>query len=196
MLIKLTVMRQEIITWLENNVSAKRLKHILGVEATAVKLAQIHQADPTKAAMAGIMHDLAKFFPPSRLLEMATENQIPVDSICQNQPHLLHAEASAIVAQQEFGVTDATILNAIRNHTLGSPDMDLLSCIVFVADCIEPNRGDNAELEKIRSTSQENLYLAVVQTCDYSLKYLISSFRAIHPRSVMTRNWALNLVKQ
>jgi HD superfamily phosphohydrolase YqeK len=54
---------------------------------------------------------------------MAESAGIEVDSICLSHPHLLHADVSAIVAQKEFNVTDEEILAAIRNHTLGQPNM-------------------------------------------------------------------------
>ena len=73
---------------------------------------------------------------------------------------------------------------AIANHTLGKPNMSVLSCIIFVADAIEPTRGDNPELNDLRQTATQNIYRAVQQTSDYSLKYLISRNQVIHPRTV------------
>lgn len=189
-------MREQVISWLTENVSAQRLKHIIGVEQMAIELARLHGVDEQKAAIAGLMHDLAKFFPPKRLLEIAHNHQINIDSICQLNPHLLHAEVSALVAKEEFGIEDPEILSAISNHTLGQAQMSDLSCVIFVADALEPHRGQTQELEKMRQISRENLYQGVVQTSDYSLKYLINSQRTIHPRTVNTRNWAMNLVKQ
>lgn len=133
-------MRDRIISWLEKNVSSHRLQHILGVEETCIALARCHQLNEQQAAQAGLMHDLAKFFPPNKLLKIATEAKIPVDEICSNHPHLLHAEVGAVVAQQEFGINDPEVLAAIGNHTLGAPKMSLLSCVVFIADALEPNR--------------------------------------------------------
>jgi predicted HD superfamily hydrolase involved in NAD metabolism len=189
-------MRDRVLAWLAENVSAHRLQHILGVEQMCVELAHRHQVNPSKAAQAGLMHDLAKFFKPHRLLEMAKQNGIEIDSICAANPHLLHADVSAIVAREEFGVTDEEILEAIRNHTLGRPNMSSLSCIVFVADALEPNRGDRPELEAMRQISWQNIYKSVQQTCDYSLKYLLDSHKIIHPRVISTRNWALQIVKK
>ena len=189
-------MRDRILSWLDKNVSSHRLQHILGVERTCNDLARCHQLNEHQAALAGLMHDLAKFFSPRKLLKIATAAQIPVDEICANHPHLLHAEVGAVVAQQEFGVQDPEILAAIGNHTLGSPQMSKLSCVVFIADALEPNRGDNAELEVLRTIARENLYKCVQQTCDYSLKYLVSNQKIIHPRAILTRNWALTQAKQ
>lgn len=185
-------MRDRIISWLRQNVDHHRLKHILGVEETCITLARYHQLDQQQAAQAGLMHDLAKFFPPRKLLRLATEAKIPVDEFCLNQPHLLHAEVSALVAQQEFAVNDPEILTAIGNHTLGAPQMSQLSCLVFIADVLEPNRGDNERLEKMRAIATKNLYKCVQQTSDYSLEYLLSKQKIIHPRTVLTRNWAMS----
>lgn len=183
-------MRDRVIAWLKQNVSDHRLQHILGVEATCITLAHCHQLDEKQAAWAGLMHDLAKFFPPKKLLKIATEVKIPVDEVCLKYPHLLHADIGAVVARREFEVNDLEILAAISNHTLGAPEMSQLSCVVFIADVLEPNRGDNAELAAMRSVAGENLYKCVRQTCDYSLKYLLSKQKIIHPRTVLTRNWA------
>ena len=184
-------MRDRVISWLKQNVSSHRLQHILGVEETCVALACCHQLDEKQAATAGLMHDLAKFFSPQKLLKIAAAANIPIDEVCLKYPHLLHAEVGAVVAQKEFKINDREILNAIANHTLGTPYMSQLSCVVFVADVLEPNRGDNAELAAMRTVAKENLYKCVRQTSDYSLKYLLSKQKIIHPRTVLTRNWAM-----
>lgn len=188
-------MRDRVINWLQENVSSHRLQHILGVESTCINLARCHQLDEQQAAQAGLMHDLAKFFSPQKLLKIAASVNLPVDQVCLNYPHLLHAEISAVVAQREFKVRDPEILAAIANHTLGAPEMSKLSCVVFIADALEPNRGDSEQLAAMRIVAQENLYKCVQQTSDYSLEYLLSKQKIIHPRTVLTRNWALAQTK-
>jgi len=157
----------------------------------AIALAQCHQVDVQQAAQAAILHDVAKHFPPAQLLHMATDAGIPLDAILTAAPQLLHADVGAIVAWEQFGVTDPAILDAIRNHTLGSPGMDRLSCVVFLADTLEPGRGDTPELVHLRELSQQDLYLAVAQTSAYGVQRLLPTRRLIHPRTVLTRNWAL-----
>jgi predicted HD superfamily hydrolase involved in NAD metabolism len=183
--------REQILAWLADNVPAKRIQHILGVEEMAIALATHYHLDPNKAAQAGLMHDLAKYFKPQRLLEMAQAEGLPLDEVDLAAPHLLHADVSAIVARDEFGVTDAEILHAIADHTLGKPEMSPLSCIVFLADTLELGRGDSVELQTLRSLSYQNLYQAVWHTCDYSLRYLLATRCLIHPRTIRTRNWAM-----
>ncbi len=66
-----------------------------------------------------------------------------------------------------------------------------LSCVVFLADTLEPGRGDSPELVSLRDLSRQDLYLAVAQTSTYVIQRLLAARRLIHPRTVLTRNWAL-----
>lgn len=186
------ILRQKVLSWLTSNVPASRIKHVLRVEQMAVDLAGLHNLDKGQAAQAGLMHDLAKYFKPQVLLQMAQAAALPLDPVDELNPHLLHAEVGAIVAQQTFDVQDPEVLAAIANHTLGKPGMSDLSCVVFLADSLEPGRGNSQTLEALRQMSQNQLHQAVWMTCDYTLKHLITTGRLIHPRAVATRNWFLH----
>jgi predicted HD superfamily hydrolase involved in NAD metabolism len=188
--------RSRILDWLADNVPAKRIEHILGVETMAVDLAGSHGIDPQIAGRVALMHDLAKYFKPQRLVEMARAENFPLDDIFLAAPHLLHAEMGAVVARTEFGIEDPAILSAIADHTLGRPNMSSLSCIIFLADTLESGRGDTPELQELRSTCGRNLYEAVWRTSDYSLAYLIRTRCLIHPRTILTRNWALTASRE
>lgn len=130
-------MREQVLTYLSENVPPERVNHILRVEQTAADLAAVPGLDKQKAATAGIVHYLAKCFKPQRLLHIAREEGLILDDILETNPHLLHADVSAIVARDTFRVKDEQMLSAISNHTLGSAQMSLLSCIVFLAYSIE-----------------------------------------------------------
>jgi predicted HD superfamily hydrolase involved in NAD metabolism len=188
--------RRQVLTWLGENVPEKRLNHILRVEETAIKLAQYHGLDWERVAQAGLLHDLAKYFKPKHLLELAKAEGLELDPMDEINPHLLHADVGAIVARDEFGVSDAEVLAAVRNHTLGRPGMSLISCVVFLADSTEPGRGDTVELNELRKLSRKNLYRAVLQTCEDSMRSLFATQALIHPRVLQTRNWALQMAQQ
>lgn len=183
--------RQNVLDWLTHHVPESRVRHVLNVEAMAVDLAETHNLNVEKAAQAGLMHDLAKYFKPQKLLEIAAREQLLLDPVDESNPHLLHADVSAVVAREEFGIQDPEILAAIANHTLGQPGMGPLSCVVFLADTLEPGRGDTTELNHLRQLSQQNLHQAVWMTCDYTVQYLMNTQRLIHPRALATRNWFL-----
>lgn len=184
-------MREKVLAWLTANVPTARIEHILRVEKMAVDLAFAHSIDLEKAATAALMHDLAKFFKHQQLLRMAEADGVEIDDVMEVNPHLLHADVGAIVARDTFGINDSEVLEAIANHTLGKPDMSALSCIIFLADSLEPGRGDTPELENLRQLTQKNLPQAVAFTCNYTLNSLVQTSNLIHPRVVNTRNWFL-----
>jgi len=188
--------RARVLSWLKENVPETRLRHILRVEQFAIELAQLHNLNVEKAAQAALMHDLAKFFKPKRLLNMAIFEGLTLDPIDEANPHLLHADVGAIVARDEFGIQDEEILDAIRHHTLGSPKMSLLGCVVYLADGLEPGRGATPELEELRRLSRQDLIQATWQSADASLRHLIRAGHLIHPRTVQTRNAFLQQYKQ
>jgi predicted HD superfamily hydrolase involved in NAD metabolism len=187
--------RDRILAWLADNVPQSRIQHILRVEQMAISLARHHRVDVEKAAKAALMHDLAKYFKPQKLLTMAHAAGLEIDPVSKANPHLLHADVGALIARDTFSVNDEDVCSAIANHTLGQPGMNALSCIVFLADSLEPGRGETPELEELRKASYRNLEQAVWLTCDYSLRLLIETHRLIHPRTVATRNWFLQKVK-
>jgi predicted HD superfamily hydrolase involved in NAD metabolism len=190
-----SVDREAVLIWLESNVPKARIQHILRVETYAAELARNHSLDPAQAAQAGLLHDLAKYFAPLRLLEMVQAEQLPIDAVFMAEPRLLHADVSAIVARDVFQVTNPEILDAVRNHTLGQPQMHPMSCIVFLADSLEPGRGDREELNQMRKVAASNFYKGVWQICDRTLNQLVQNRKLIHPRMVMTRNWAMQAAK-
>lgn len=185
------IMHEKVLAWLTENVPVSRVNHIVRVEQMAVDLAVHYKVDHHKAAMAGLMHDLAKYFKPHKLLQMAHKEGLEVDEVMEANPHLLHADVSAIVARDTFGVEDKEVLQAIANHTLGRPGMSVLCSIVFLADSLEPGRGDSSELQALRQLSRQDINQAVWKTSDYTLKFLLESSCLVHPRVVFTRNWFL-----
>jgi predicted HD superfamily hydrolase involved in NAD metabolism len=102
-------MREQVLAWLAENVPPARLNHIIRVEQMAYSLALNYNLDGEKAAQAGLMHDLAKYFQPQKLLEMARASGLEIDEVIIDTPHLLHADVSAIVAKDEFGIKDEEV---------------------------------------------------------------------------------------
>ena len=183
--------RSEIVDWLHQHLPPKRVQHILRVEAMAEELAQIHHLSKTDAAMAGLLHDLAKCYPPENLLAIAQQHWPTLHPVEVNHPHLLHGPVGAIEAQRLFNIDQPSVLQAIQNHTLGQPEMDGLSCVIFLADSLEPGRGKSEKMQHLRDLCSKSLYRAVAKTCEYQLKKLMKRNLPIHPRMVDTRNWAI-----
>ncbi len=185
-------LRQDVLKWLQTAVPEVRLQHILRVEKLAIALAEHHHLSVVQAQQAGLMHDLAKCFAPAKLLSIAAAEGWELDSAEQQVPHLLHAPVGAVVARDEFGITDQTVLGAISTHTLGSPEMDEIGAVIYLADALEPGRGDTPQLHHLRQLSYGDLWGAVYETCVFSLQHLLENKRPVHPRTILTHNWLLS----
>ncbi|SHF47287.1 putative HD superfamily hydrolase of NAD metabolism [Desulforamulus putei DSM 12395] len=164
-----------------------RFKHSVGVANTAEKLARRFGADPRKARIAGLLHDIARDFADDEMLRRAREAKLQVSEYGFAMPLLLHGPVAAVMARDEFGITDPEILNAIALHTVGSEDMSQLDKVLFVADKIEPNRR-HGMVEEIRRQAEKDLDAALLSCFDESIRYALKIGCLLHPTSVKARN--------
>jgi predicted HD superfamily hydrolase involved in NAD metabolism len=117
-----------------------RYAHVVRVARTAERLAFAHGEPPARARLAGMLHDLARLYPPERLLEECTARKMAIDAFERANPIVLHARLSAELARERFGVADEGVLSAIRMHTVAAPGMSRLDKILYLADALEPGR--------------------------------------------------------
>lgn len=171
---------------MKEELSEDRYEHTLGVMYTAESLAMRYGVDMTKAAVAGLLHDCAKCIPNSQKIRLCKKYDIEVTENEEKNPSLLHAKLGALLAQKAYGVDDPEILNAIRWHTTGKPDMTMLEKIIYMADYIEPNRDKAPNLREIRKLSFENLEEALYQVLESTLSYLSNRPDTIDPMTQLS----------
>ncbi len=177
--------------YLENALSEKRFKHSLGVAEEAERLADKYGADKKKAYLAGLVHDVAKEIDTDSARNMLKDRfGIRVDPVTYNVPKLLHAPLGACLAQTEFGIFDAEILDAVKYHTTAKADMSLLTKIIYMADYIEPNR-DFEGVEELRKQAYQDLDEAIITGLDYTISELLSDGKMFHPDTVHARNYLI-----
>ena len=141
------------------NQKETRFAHTLGVVDTAICLAKHYNVDVRKAEIAALLHDCAK----------------------ELYPGILHAAKGAELAREEYGIEDEDILNAIRWHTTGRPDMSELEKIIYIADYIEPNRNQAPKLDEIRALAGASLDECVLVIMESTLAYLNAKKAVIDP---------------
>ena len=158
-----------------------RVKHVLGVRQTAEKLAKLYGADPVDAARAGLLHDVTKALDGPLQLTLCHEYGKVLDKFsCQN-PKTLHDLTGSLVAEKIFG-ENHEVVEAIRSHTTGKPNMNLLQKNTYVADYMEPNR-DFPGVEKLRKLAFENIDEALMLGLRMTLKMLKEQGKEISPES-------------
>jgi predicted HD superfamily hydrolase involved in NAD metabolism len=184
--------RVEIRSWLQERLSPHRYTHSLGVAATARELASRYGADPEKAELSGLLHDIAREWRPPELLAAAQDWEIPVGYLEEMAPMpCLHGPVGASVAADVFQVNDEAVLLAIAHHTMGRERMTLLERVLFLADAIEPNRPEMDYIRELRDLAPQDLNRACRRAYDYTFEYLLRTGQPIHPEAARGRNWLL-----
>ena len=180
--------REALMQAVQMRMSEKRFKHVLGVEETAVALAERFDASPEKASIAALTHDYAK--------ERSDEEfQLAIErGDYSNKSELLkygnaiwHGVVGADFVARELEITDEEILTAIRLHTTGAAEMNLLDKIIYVADYIEPGRNFPG-VEDARVIAFSDLDQAVAFETKHTLAYLIESETPVYPKTIETYN--------
>ena len=148
-----------------------RLAHVYGVRDTAFELGKKYDLDLHKLELASLLHDMTKYFTYDEHVAIIKKNFDNSDYILKEfNKEILHSFSARIYAQQKYGIEDPDVLDAIQNHTVGSPNMSIYEKIIFISDYIEPNRTYESCV-KVRKIAQDNLDLAVFIAIDDSIKH-------------------------
>lgn len=166
--------------------SEKRFQHVLGVEKAALFLAETYGASKEKASVAALTHDYAKERSDEEFKQTIRDYGYDSDLLHWNNA-IWHGLLGAELVKQELGITDESILQAIRLHTTGAAQMTLLDKIIYVADYIEPGR-DIPGVEKARAIAREDLDEAVAYETKHTLAHLIDIEAPVYPKTIETYN--------
>ncbi|WP_442595070.1 bis(5'-nucleosyl)-tetraphosphatase (symmetrical) YqeK [Neobacillus sp. D3-1R] len=183
--------RNEALALVKKQLTEHRYIHTIGVMETAITLAERYSADPKKAEIAAIFHDYAKFRPKDEMKQIIVNQQLDPNLLIFNQ-ELWHAPVGAYLVEKEVGLTDIEILNAIRYHTSGRPNMTLLEKIIYVADYIEPGRHFPG-VEEVRELAKISLDDALIKAIHNTIVFLMKKKQPIFPETFFTFN---DLVKK
>lgn len=148
-----------------------RYAHSVRVARLAGRLAWRHGEDPTRARLAGMLHDLARLYDTGRLLRECEARGLSLEPFERRHPIVLHARLGAELARERFGVDDPGVLSAIRAHTLAAPRMSRLDAIVYLADGLEPGRAFE-ERTALEALAFSDLGAAMGAVLRASLAYL------------------------
>lgn len=188
----ISLSRDELAAQVETQMSAKRFKHVLGVEETAIQLADKYGASVEAASIAALCHDYAKERPDHEMKELIIVDEHLEEELLDYGSNIWHGPCAAEIAKKEFHLLDEDILNAIRYHTIGRSEMSLLERVIYVADFIEPGRKFPG-VDEARSLASNDLEASVTYETQQTLMHLIQTKKKIYPKAVVTFNkWVAN----
>lgn len=176
---------------LKQRLSEKRYIHSLGTMKMARELAKIYGKDEEKAALAGLIHDIAKEMTEDEIYKYVKTHSIKMDDIERENLGLMHAKIGASIAKEKYGASE-DIQDAILYHTTGNVKMDTLAKIIYVADKVEEGRT-YPEVEELRTLAKKDLDKAILVLINFVIEKSNRLGRKTHPATVKLREKLTNL---
>ncbi len=159
------------------------LTHVEEVADTAEWLGRIHGLNIEKLRLAAMLHDVSAVLSPDEMYGIARERGMEIDAAEEKYHFLLHQRISAIMAREEFGVTDEDVLSAIECHTTLKRGAGMYDKAVFLADKISWDRGGVPpyydELKELAGKSLD-------EACRYFIKYQFDNGLLLMPHRWIT----------
>lgn len=144
------------------------LKHVEDVTEIAVGLATAYNLDTTKTKLAALLHDISGVMTPKEMYDFAKIRSLEIDPAEEKYHALLHQRVSKIIAQEEFGITDSDVLNAIECHTTLRKNASLYDKVIFIADKISwDQKGVPPYDDLLKNATTESLN----EACYLYIKY-------------------------
>ena len=172
--------------FLKNTLTKKKYIHSLGVANEALNLA-IHYnlPDVNAAFFAGAFHDIAKCYTNDKLLELCKNYKLDIDPFMQTNLAITHGMVGAKIVEEIMPTATKDILNAISYHSTGRANMSMLEKIIYIADIIEPNRGNNPHLNNLRKIAYQDIDQAIKICLDYTLEKCAKKDTVFHPLGLL-----------
>jgi predicted HD superfamily hydrolase involved in NAD metabolism len=165
-----------------NNLLRPLQVHINRTTVLAGELAEIHGVDTNACELAASTHDLFRSEPDFAQISTAERYGIPIGDIEAGIPMLLHGPNAAAWLENEAGLTDNRVLEAVRWHTFGSPEIDDVGKILYLADKLEPGKViADPSLEPIRQMAESHPDKALLELLEKRLENQVSKSLQVHP---------------
>lgn len=157
-----------------------RVGDLLAAWATQLALPE---RDRVRWRAAGVLHDALKDAPFAELHEVAGEGW---------PDPVVHAPACAARLATD-GVDDPFLLDAIRYHPVGHPDLDPLGEYLILADYLEPGRNvGSAKRQRLRDRLPEDRHEVLTEVVCQRLGRLLGKNRPLMDCSVGLWNRLVN----
>ncbi|MCI9116271.1 HD domain-containing protein [Neglecta sp. X4] len=174
----------------KRRLTEKRFAHSQCVAACGAALAEKYGADPEKARLAGILHDIMKDTGEEEQLKIMEQFGIMLSQAQRHNPKLWHALSGAAYVEYVLGVGDREVVEAIACHTGGKSGMGLLDKVLFVADYISADR-DYPGVERMRELAKSSLEEAMVEGIAFTVAEKTGERQTLDPQSICAYNEAL-----
>ena len=171
--------------------SEKRFKHSEGVVNRAIEYAKVYGVDIETVKLVAIAHDIAKELPEEQERAYIAQYNIMLDEIEQISHNLVHAKLGACICKDKYGFTE-DMVNAVRYHTTGRPNMSMLEKIIYLADATDPNRNYE-DMDYYVDTIKNNIDIGMREVSKWVVSHLLENNNIVHLDSVRCYNFYTNI---
>ena len=180
------------LSYLEKHLEPKRVQHSIRVMNYALELNEKLglDLDPQKVEIAALLHDCGKWANKEEMLKKAESFGIIVEGDLAIDENLVHGVLGNFILQEEFGIYDRDVLDAVRYHITGRWSMTDLDMLVYLADFAEPGRTFE-DAKVVRSLLENDLKKAMLCCLNLNIKFLIDKNVFIAPESMDARNYLI-----
>ncbi len=161
--------------FIKKTLPEKRLIHTAEVTVTALKKVKELRLDRDKVITCCILHDCAKYIDCRSVKGFKLPDGVP-------QP-VIHAFLGAYIAEKVLKIHDEEIIDAIRYHTSGKPNMTTLGKLVFTADMIEKNRSYEG-VERLREIYEQDFEKCFRECLKEEMVHLVNKKQYIYSETV------------
>ncbi|API90598.1 hypothetical protein J32TS6_01300 [Virgibacillus pantothenticus] len=165
----------------------ERYAHSIRVAETAKKLAHRFGEDVSRAELAGVLHDYAKYRSKEELARWIKTSSVLPKDLLHYHHELWHGPVGALLIESELGLKDKEIHGAIRYHTTGKANMSKLEMIIFLADYIEPGRKFPG-VDEVRKIAENDLHKACWMALANTIRFLIGKQATVYPDTLYAYN--------
>ena len=130
------------------------------------------------------------------MIAICERNFIELNDLEKADEGLLHSKAGACLACEKYGIKDSEIIEAIKWHTTGKPDMSLIEKIIFISDYIEPSRTHSDKLPMYRMIAMVDINLVCMNILKDTIDYLESINKKIDSKTIETYQFYKKLIEE
>lgn len=186
--------KDEAIKIVQPALTRERFEHTLRVAETAVELADLYGVSKERVELAAILHDYAKYRPLEEMKTFILDRQLPNDLLDYHH-EVWHGPVASVVVDEQFGIKDREIKDAIRYHTTGKANLGTFEMVLFLADYIEPGRSFLG-IEAVREMAKKDLNHACWMVSRNTIQFLLSKSTTIYPDSFHAYNYFLTTMNK
>ncbi len=163
--------------------------HILRTRDVGLDLAARHGIDEDRVELAILGHDVARAAKKKEILRQANRFGLSPLNIELESPVMLHGPVGAELLRHEDDLDDDEILDAVRYHTTGHPNLTGLGLLVFISDKLEPRKIKSYPYQQeLRHIANESLEQAVLEFLCRESALRLQRRKPVHPASLATIN--------